>query len=156
MIAKKEKQRFLTRVLNDTTVNRPSIHSLAHWKRVEPNGLFLCQFNNANTSLIQYFAYLHDCQRLNDGHDPEHGQRAATYTQSIREYISLNEDDFSCLLYCCRFHTTGRIADNDNIANCWDAVQSTLVGEADARKRAARDKPASSHPQLAKARRHVA
>ena len=128
MLKAKIKQRLLTKILAETTVHRGSIHALSHWKRVERNGLYLAQFNDANKDVIQYFAFLHDCRRLHDGHDEGHGKRAADYARKIRsDFIDLSDDDFELLYYCCSWHTKGRVADNDTISCCWDADRLDLT-----------------------------
>ena len=49
------------------------IHGAPHWARVRQNGLILAQWTNANRKVVELFAFLHDVERQNDGHDPEHG-----------------------------------------------------------------------------------
>ena len=53
------------------------IHGVKHWSRVRANGLALAKVNEANTMVVELFAFLHDSCRENDGHDPHHGARAA-------------------------------------------------------------------------------
>ena len=102
MLKNKVKHKLLNKILAETTVHDSSIHGLSHWKRVERNGLYLAQINNANTKVIQYFTFLHDCRRLHDGHDEGHGKRAAKYAQKLRaDYIDLSDEDFELLSYCC-------------------------------------------------------
>ena len=61
-----------------------AIHGLKHWRQVHKNGLYLCQFCDADVEIVTYFAYLHDCMRKNEWGDPKHGRRGAEYAEGIR------------------------------------------------------------------------
>ncbi len=81
------------------------IHGPKHWSRVERNGLYICQSNNADEDVIRLFAIFHDSMRLNDGRDVEHGFRGAEYAKSLlnKEY-ELSEEKFKLLYYACQYH----------------------------------------------------
>lgn len=103
------------------------IHGLKHWITVERNGLYLSQFNEANQEIVSLFSYLHDCQRVNEYTDAEHGFRAAEYAHSIRsEFINLNDADFEKLYYAIEWHNHGRLSEDDTISTCWDADRLDL------------------------------
>jgi len=97
------------------------VHGVGHWQVVERNGHHLSQFNNADKEVISYFAYLHDCMRENEGEDPEHGLRGATFAEEHRDSILLNDHQFSLLIDACKNHTYGKHTDCVTINTCWDA-----------------------------------
>lgn len=102
-------------------------HGAAHWARVRVNGLRLALHNGADTRVIEYFAFLHDVCRENEGRDPEHGPRAARFAASIRrEFIALDDDAFDLLITAIAGHTGGKGHDNLTICTCWDADRLDL------------------------------
>ena len=60
------------------------IHGAAHWARVRWNGLALAERTGANRPVVELFAMVHDVCRQNDGHDPQHGARAAEFVHALR------------------------------------------------------------------------
>ena len=103
------------------------IHGTAHWARVRDNGLRLAEQTGANTKVVELFAYLHDSKRLNDGHDPQHGARAARFAASIRiSLLDLSDSDFELLRFACEFHTDGLTEADVTVQTCWDADRLDL------------------------------
>jgi uncharacterized protein len=69
---------LLTEVRARSTGIGSHIHGELHWRTVGANGLWLAEpFEGADTYVIFLFALLHDSMRESDGHDPQHGPRAA-------------------------------------------------------------------------------
>lgn len=98
------------------------IHGLAHWQRVQENGLKLAKHNGANKDIVRLFSVLHDCCRLDDGFDPDHGARAAEFTESLRNTaIFADDSEFEKLLTAIRDHTTVINTRDLDIATCRDA-----------------------------------
>ena len=103
------------------------IHGTAHWARVRDNGLRLAEQTGANPKVVELFAYLHDSKRLNDGHDPQHGARAARFAASIRiSLLDLSDSDFELLRFACEFHTDGPTEADVTVQTCWDADRLDL------------------------------
>ena len=103
------------------------IHGLAHWQRVRDNGLRLAEVTGANPRVIKLFAFIHDIRRQNDGHDPQHGARAAEWARStVRHLIDLDDADFEVLAYACAHHTDGTHHPDVTICTCWDADRLDL------------------------------
>ena len=103
------------------------IHGSAHWARVRNNGLRLARETGANPQIVELFAFLHDSQRLNDGHDPQHGARAARFAASLRSsYLDLSDSDFELLRFACKFHTDGLTEADVTVQTCWDADRLDL------------------------------
>ncbi len=104
-----------------------SVHGPSHWRRVERNGLLLASRTSANTHVVRLFAVLHDSCRTNDGHDRDHGARAAKYAATLRGvYFNLPDDDFALLEYACTWHTDVMHHQHPTIGTCWDADRLDL------------------------------
>jgi len=104
------KGRLIKKLSEVSKMFRSSLHGIEHWKRVEKNGLNLSQFTNADTDIVTCFAYLHDCMRMNENRDPEHGKRGAEYARKLRSDII----------------DLGKHTDNITIATCWDSDRLDL------------------------------
>ena len=81
--------RFIER---DSLLFHSDIHGLNHWKAVEKNGLYLSKFTFADTKVVSYFAYLHDCMRENESEDEYHGPRGAAYALKHINLLGLTEN----------------------------------------------------------------
>jgi uncharacterized protein len=103
------------------------LHGLAHWERVRQNGLYLARITGANVQVVELFALLHDCKRLSDRRDPDHGARAAEYARTLRgSWILLPDEDFELLYHACRYHTDGLTQADVTVQTCWDADRLDL------------------------------
>jgi uncharacterized protein len=77
--------------------------------------------------VVELFAFLHDSCRQNDGHDPEHGARAADFARSLHGLaFTLTDNELVVLLVACQGHTHGRNSDNVTVQTCWDADRLDL------------------------------
>jgi uncharacterized protein len=104
------------------------IHGAAHWARVRRTGLQLARLTGANSRVVEYFAFLHDVCREDDGHDPWHGPRAARFARTISaRHIDLDEDEFALLIAAMEGHTSGRDHDDVTVCTCWDADRLDLA-----------------------------
>jgi uncharacterized protein len=102
-------------------------HGPVHWARVLTNGLRLAGETGARIEVVQLFAVLHDCQRINDGEDPEHGPRAAEFARTLRgELFELSDADFTLLHRACAGHTHEHTHPDVTIQTCWDADRLDL------------------------------
>ncbi len=103
------------------------IHGWDHWMTVHENGRVLARENGADLRVVELFALLHDSCRLNDGHDPGHGPRAAEFVRSLNgEFFTLDVPDLDLLLLAIRDHTAGYVHDDPTISVCWDADRLEL------------------------------
>lgn len=94
-IAKAAKSRFV--------LSLKGIHGLAHWQRVQENGLKLARHSGANKDIVRLFSFLHDCCREDDRSDPDHGPRAAEFVETLRdELIYGDEQEFAKLVIAIR------------------------------------------------------
>jgi uncharacterized protein len=114
--------------LSQFKLDRHGIHGVAHWMRVRANGLQIAQLTGAKAHLVELFAVLHDSCRIDDGHDPEHGLRAARFAENLnqREVLHLDRTDFDLLTTACRWHSHGAVLDDPTINTCWDADRLDL------------------------------
>lgn len=104
-----------------------SVHGPAHWRRVEQNGLWLTERTGADVLVVRLFAWFHDCKRVNDYTDPEHGKRGAAYAAELRgRLFDLEDAAFESLAYACIWHTDKDHADDITIGTCWDADRLDL------------------------------
>jgi len=104
-----------------------SIHGIKHWETVERNAHYLAGFNNADTEVLSYFAYFHDCMRENEGRDKGHGPRGAAFAKKHRDLIPLNDIQFKQLTDACKGHTYGKRPECVTINTCWDADRLDLL-----------------------------
>ena len=77
--------------------------------------------------MVELFAFFHDSRRLNDGHDPEHGSRAALFAQSLAGSVfELEPSELQLLMAACRGHSDGLTAGDITVLTCWDADRLDL------------------------------
>lgn len=111
----------------DTTADIHNVHGLEHWARVERNGVYIARANGADERVVRLFALFHDCMRLNDGSDPEHGLRAKEYILTIADRLTaLDQPALDQLCYACEWHTHQHHHDDITIGTCWDADRLDL------------------------------
>ena len=104
-----------------------SPHGPTHWKNVERNGVMLCKLNGADETVIRLFAVFHDAERENDGHDPDHGRRAAALAQMLRETdFSIDDLRMNLLTEALSYHNDGLTSECVTIGTCWDADRMDL------------------------------
>jgi len=103
------------------------IHGVGHWARVRYNGLLLARQNGADRRVVELFAFLHDVRREHDGHDREHGERAADLVREIDgRFFSLSRPDRRLLEIACREHSDGHGQADLTVQTCWDADRLDL------------------------------
>ena len=101
------------------------IHGIKHWERVWSYGKAIAWSVDADMEVVEYFAFLHDCQRWDDGLDVGHGPRAAVFAKHHRSFIDLSDNQFKLLLRAISGHTDAmpgcKAGLNPTLATCWDA-----------------------------------
>lgn len=108
---------------------KSKIHGAPHWARVAANGRALAFRAGVNPSITEWFAYLHDSQRVNDGHDPLHGSRASAFAYKLREagtIADLSNAEFYQLQYALATHSDGHTDAPLAVGCCWDADRLDL------------------------------
>lgn len=107
---------------------RPSsrIHGVDHWTRVATFGHELAaETPGADIAVVQAFAAFHDCQRVSDGRDPDHGRRAAALVQSV-PCTGLDQEQTAALVEALAGHADGTTTTDPTIGACWDADRLDL------------------------------
>lgn len=106
-----------------------SYHGLWHWEKVEKNAVFLAnETPNADKTVAQLFALVHDSKRANEDEDPEHGHRAAAWAEELfsEGRLKINKSQLDVLVEACKYHNDGQTSDNPTIGVCWDADRLDL------------------------------
>ena len=104
------------------------LHGEAHWKCVAWSGLQLVRaVPDSNAEVTFLFGLFHDSQRRDDGHDPDHGRRAADFVRRIHgEHFTLAARSLDLLLEACAGHVDGLTHNDPTIGLCWDADRLNL------------------------------
>lgn len=105
------------------------IHGELHWRTVGTNGLWLARsLDGVDTQVVLLFALLHDTMRQNDGHDPEHGHRAAAFAAElhVEGLLGITASQLDLLLRACAQHADGAVSTDPTIGSCWDADRLDL------------------------------
>ena len=76
-------QELLQIIKNTFQLHWKGVHGLSHWARVRVNGLLIAQQNGANQRIVELFAFLHDVKREAEFNDPDHGERAARFIETL-------------------------------------------------------------------------
>lgn len=105
-----------------------TIHGVKHWDRVAKFGEMLFT-EGADRDVIMAFAYLHDCERKENGEDIEHGMRASMLIDTIRntELFFLNDSLIEKLKRACELHTIEHRTGDKTIDICFDADRMDLL-----------------------------
>ncbi|MEO2048761.1 MAG: hypothetical protein ABGX16_19570 [Pirellulales bacterium] len=118
---------ILHTVLEEYNLPLHGHHGVTHWARVLENGLRLAQETEANCEVVTLFAVFHDSRRVNEGTDPEHGQRGADFAAELRgNLFDLPENNFQLLYHACVGHTHERTHPDITIQTCWDSDRLDL------------------------------
>jgi uncharacterized protein len=124
----KDRRREVLRILREQfQLDWHGIHGVPHWARVRWNGLNLAAVNGARTDIVELFAFLHDCRRLHDGRDREHGVRAADFTLALdAQLLRMDRPGRELLTYAVRYHSDGLTEADITVQTCWDADRLDL------------------------------
>jgi uncharacterized protein len=118
---------ILEYVLRDYSLPITGFHGVAHWARVLENGLKLQEETNATIEVVQLFAVLHDCRRVNEDTDPDHGPRAADLAIKLNgSLFTLPPAELDRLYNACYYHTHARTHPDITVQNCFDADRLDL------------------------------
>ncbi|WP_229802510.1 hypothetical protein [Parahalioglobus pacificus] len=112
---------------NEFRLDWDGIHGAPHWARVRHNGLLLAEHTGANRRVVEYFAFIHDLGRHNDGYDPEHGHRAVDIARQIAgDLIEISGEELDLLVEACSGHSDGHLTADVTVMTCWDADRLDL------------------------------
>ena len=111
-------------VVSNFKLDPKGIHGTAHWKRVYLNGQILCdQIPEADRTVVNLFALLHDSQRILDSGDEYHGLRAASFAISADrlKLINVTDRQLCLLIMACNGHTLLNNHDDITVKVCFDS-----------------------------------
>jgi uncharacterized protein len=118
---------IIHRIREDYALPWHGTHGVGHWARVLENGLRLAKETGANVEVVQLFAVFHDACRINEGHDPGHGERGGELALALREeWFAISDEEFDLLYAACVDHTDGKTEADITIQTCWDADRLDL------------------------------
>lgn len=121
-------RRILTYVLRQFALPADGLHGPEHWARVLEFAQRLAEGSQARMRVVELFAPLHDACRVSDGHDSDHGARAARLARRLRgRLIQLDDDDFRLLRRALSGHAGYQPDPGDETVRiCWDAERLDL------------------------------
>jgi len=103
------------------------IHGANHWARVLYHGKTIGEIRQADLLVVELSGFLHDSCRLNDGRDPQHGQRAADFAHGIQgDFFHLKPSQLDTLCFAMQHHSGGEVSTNTTIQTCWDSDRLDL------------------------------
>ncbi len=120
---------LLTVVRDRSTGIDSHIHGELHWRTVAANGLWLAgSVDDVDIRVVVLFALLHDTMRQNDGHDPEHGRRAAAFADELHMegVLGIAASKLDVLMHACAEHADGTVSTDPTVGSCWDADRLDL------------------------------
>jgi uncharacterized protein len=106
-----------------STCGDSSIHGQQHWQTVAAFGLILARETpGADPIVALLFGILHDCLRVDDGWDPDHGRRAGALAPALNGGLfTLDTDRLDTLVKALSLHVDGLVTDDPSVGVCWDA-----------------------------------
>lgn len=120
-------QRVVLRIQSLATIGASSLHGDRHWRRVAWLGAHLAnEVPTCDPWIVLLFALIHDSQRMNDGHDPEHGHRAARLVRALSKELGLEGERLVLLESACFAHADGDVSYDSTVGVCWDADRLDL------------------------------
>lgn len=104
-----------------------SLHGPQHWKRVNAIGQKIAEnVERVDPKVVCAFAFLHDCCRVDEGQDEEHGERAAFQIRKM-DWLDLSHAQLRLLDAAISQHSKGFVIEEQpTIAACWDADRLDL------------------------------
>lgn len=124
------KQKLIAYAKTQFILDPKGHHGYAHWARVYKNGMALCDLlPGADRKVVTWFAFLHDCRRLDECADSEHGMRAAhlIYQLDRAGRLPLRNPQVSQLISSVLHHSNSWLTSpSPTVAACWDADRLDL------------------------------
>jgi uncharacterized protein len=118
-------ERLAERVEKQAYLRHSRVHGEHHWRKVAWTGLELAQqTSGADPELVFLFALLHDCKRLNEWGDKDHGKRAADWAKQLN--LGLDKRRMGTLQEALVWHDDGYVDTDPTIGCCWDADRLQL------------------------------
>lgn len=118
---------LLSEVQQGATHASSPLHGDKHWRAVAAAGIEIAGNNFEQRAVALAFGMIHDCQRLNDDWDPEHGLRAASWASRSQQLAGLiGKEGRNLVSQACLDHENGFTSNDETIGLCWDADRINL------------------------------
>ena len=107
-----------------------SMHGITHWQEVEKNAIMLAVQPGVDMTVVRLFAYFHDCKRVEEYEDYEHGERAAEFVKECRvsgKLDFIDDAQYALLWEACNYHNKGVTSENLTVGACYDADRIELL-----------------------------
>lgn len=121
---------FLKLALDGFALPQSQEHGVAHWARVRAHGVRMAKHYDLDPRVPSLFGLFHDCKRLNEYYDPEHGPRAASFVNDLAKAGQFNNIlsniDVDHLIMACEGHSEGLMTGPLIVQICWDADRLDL------------------------------
>lgn len=114
----------------DAPLAGDAMHGEPHWRGVAWAGLRIREFRpELSARFLLAFAILHDCRRVDDGWDRDHGPRAARLAARSGTLLRLvGAEGRDLVAEACRLHDHGLTCpETPVIGACWDADRVNLI-----------------------------
>lgn len=120
--------RALIEAVRSRSTTPPGLHGGTHWRRVAATGRALLEETPGADPLVVFlFALFHDSMRLNDRHDPFHGERGADLANEMHGELYLATDaQMDLLERACDRHDSGATSTDPTVGVCFDADRLNL------------------------------
>jgi len=105
-------------------------HGEDHWRAVAAQGLLIagiCNLGQTGRAMAALFGVLHDCRRMNDDYDPEHGARAAELLDTTPLLADLDSGFRDRLSHSLDLHDKGKTTADPLVGLGWDADRTLLT-----------------------------
>jgi uncharacterized protein len=120
-------KKLVAAVLEQATNRTSLIHGPRHWVDIAVIGTRLAlETPGADRKVVRRFALLHDSMRENDGHDPQHGPKAAQLAEQLKHLLKLDPQQLDQLVTALTLHDCGQVTNDPTIGCCWDADRLDL------------------------------
>ena len=122
---------YVLRESHTLNVLQSRVHGLDHWFRVWQNAKLLCgEHISVDLEVVALYALFHDSMRLNDGSDPDHGNRGFSLWERINQLQDIEQflmrEQRELFFDACVEHSKGLRTSDPTIAVCWDADRLDL------------------------------
>lgn len=111
-------------VVRASTSKGSTVHGVRHWKQTMwASCRLLAEEPRADPAVALVFGLVHDCLRVLEAADPEHGLRAARLViELVREHLlDLSDDQLEMVKAACEHHSESLWTSNPTVGICWDA-----------------------------------
>lgn len=100
------------------------VHGIEHWLNVTKMAQTIVAVTGGDYVVATLFGIFHDCCRISDYEDVDHGLRAAEYVKTLN--LDITPDQNNSLIFAIRNHNLNVISNDPTVGACWDADRLEL------------------------------